>query len=399
MWIETSSDLKWHFLSGKATHLACGLEATDWLSQKQMCPDKNFCYSCYIVTLLEGIVTEAPEASKGQPKPEGESVSKKEVVNHVRIEKNKEGIVEAWKSLNESLTAYYDVGSKCFRASQTASKTFVESVTLPAPYMHEILLAKLDQIAISCGGVLEFDKFVVVQQKKRFQSYAGIRHQIRLSFNYTLIYKKSVAALESKKPPQTFALKKPLRRAEQERKTFDFSRSVVSIIAPGSKTGKSETAELGCVVCFALKEQEGETLETFYLHLGGCKPFGESEGICVRTEKEVVANVTPVSNLAPFGNQIQGMKVGASFRFRDITYRLIKAEFGEAIFKKTQTKSRQISGKEKRFEGTGKFLDGSKDLGYLAREEGKFGSLPLFDDYGDESDGKYDQPYDIENYE
>jgi hypothetical protein len=35
--------------------------------------------------------------------------------------------------------------------------------------------------------------------------------------------------------------------------------------------------------------------------------------------------------------------------------------------------------------GTSEALDGSRNLGYLAREGGQYGSFPLHDDYGDEA--------------
>jgi len=129
----------------------------------------------------------------------------------------------------------------------------------------------------------------------------------------------------------------------------------------------------------------------------GKKPAGLDEDTIPKLRK----NIEVLRSCSPFGKAIAGLFVGEEFIFKgiedDISYRIINVEpLKESDFSKAKSsitvnnkgKRRIYAGRGQKESGENNTLDGSKNIGYLARDGEQYGSFPSHDDYSEESNAE-----------
>ena len=203
------------------------------------------------------------------------------------------------------------------------------------------------------------------------------------------------------------------QQQEQERKRQEAvirRRLEADLIAQKRAEGRMEISG-GCVVL--VRDLEDYQDYTLYLQL--YEPHDYVNGSKVYLDAPPI-DVTPVSCDTPFSRGIRGKFVGdevsieapsgtVRYQVLDVRHysKYVKQQSGNTKVEKLSTvEHNTYAGRGKPCAGESQALDGSRNLGYMAREGSQWGSFPLYDDMSDEFDAEgqdYDDRFEVDSYD
>lgn len=186
------------------------------------------------------------------------------------------------------------------------------------------------------------------------------------------------------------------QRFEQEER----ARHRKALVASNLAAGKHEVMFGRLVLLQDLETQE----ESWYYYSKSSAFFHDGQAF-FEGEKDILklpANVTPLRCDTPVGQAIKGLFTDDEFVVDgrsgvEISYRILSVqtlnEFKLSCLKNeasgSNTDRQSVFSGRGRTEGNdSRGQDGSKYMGYMARDSGQWGSFPMHDDYGDEADAE-----------
>ena len=211
------------------------------------------------------------------------------------------------------------------------------------------------------------------------------------------------------------------RREEQERQQQEQEHKRQEAIVQrrieadliAQKRAEGQSGDFPAAVVVLVRDLEDHDDYTFYLQLS--EPRDDVNGNVVYLDAPPI-DVTPVSCITPFSLGMCGKFVGdevsieapnGAIRYQVLNVwhhsKCVKQQSGNTkVVNLPTTEHNTFSGRGKPGVGESQALDGSRNLGFMAREGNQWGSFPLYDDMSDESDAEghdYDDRFEVDAYD